>query len=63
MGNENNIHLIPNKQVDNTQLALDILARIMPRQAALAKTMMEEYVEAGFDEDQALKLTAYSLFR
>jgi len=58
-----NVHAIPNKARDKIQEAMDELVRIMPHQAKLAKMMQEEFVEAGFDEDEALKLTAYAIFK
>lgn len=58
-----NVHQIPNKERDTTQAAMDELVRIMPKQAELAKIMREEFVKAGFDEDEALQLVAYAIFR
>ena len=63
MKNKTNVHAIPNKARDKIQEAMDELVRIMPQQAELAKMMQEGFVEAGFDEDEALKLTAYAIFK
>ena len=63
MKNKTNVHAIPNKARDKIQEAMDELVRIMPQQAELAKMMQQEFVEAGFTEDEALKLTAYAIFK
>ena len=60
---KDNIHAIPNKESDEIQAAMDLLTRMMPKQAAMAMVMRKEFVEAGFTEDEALKLTAYAIFK
>jgi hypothetical protein len=60
---ENNIHAIPNQERDDILAAMAVVERLMPQQAKVAKTMMDEFVKAGFTDDQALQLVAYSIFR
>lgn len=57
-----NIRSIPNEERDEMQAALEYLKRTMPAQAELAFAMLTDLQKAGFTEDQALKLVAYSLF-
>ena len=63
MKNKTNVHAIPNKARDKIQEAMDELIRIMPQQAELAMVMRKEFIAAGFTEDEALKLTAYAIFK
>ena len=63
MKSENKVRGLPNKEHDVMQAGIEALTRIMPQQAALAMMMRKEFVEAGFTDDEALKLTAYSIFR
>lgn len=63
MKNKNNIRILPNKERDNIQAAMDTVARIMPKQAELAILMRKEFTKVGFTEDEALQLVAYSIFK
>jgi hypothetical protein len=58
-----NIHALPNKECDKIQVAMDQLLRMMPKIAPVALAMREEFVKAGFTEDEALKLVAYAVFK
>lgn len=57
------IRALPNKEADEVQAAFDLLERMMPKQAAMAKIMMKEFEAAGFKHDDALKLVAYAIFK
>ena len=57
-----NVRALPNEERDTLLAALENLKRTMPMVAKSAKVMMDEFQEAGFTEDQALRVVAYSLF-
>lgn len=62
MADKSNLHAIPST-TSVLKGAMDHLKRTMPQQAVIAKVMMDEYVNAGFTEDQALKMVSYAIFR
>lgn len=57
------IYTLPNTECDKNQVAMDQLLRMMPKIAPVAKAMHEEFVKAGFTEDEALQLVAYAVFK
>ena len=61
--NGENITVLPNKEQDTIQAALDTLTRIMPEVASKGKMMQKAFVKAGFTDDEALQLVAYALFK
>ena len=63
MTDKPNIHAIPNKERDIIQEAMADLAKIMPQQAKTAMIMRDGFIAGGFTEDEALKLTAYAIFK
>ena len=58
-----NVKALPIIERNEMEAALAMLDRIMPQEARRAKTMRDEFVKAGFTDDESLQLVAYALFR